>query len=117
MTRQEHAAAARLARQPRPGSAAEYRARFNGNAAFTYPSEVLAFEAAVGPENPLKEQLIRTTFNVDATRYFQRLSFLITEDLENSLKIDPVLVHRLVDRAQRKASARVARGTSEWGEF
>ncbi|MCU1418703.1 MAG: hypothetical protein JWP32_2877 [Schumannella sp.] len=108
-TPREKAVAARLARQARAGSAAEHRAKRSGNAAFSYPAEVLFFEAAHPNTDPRKEWLVTTTFNVSPTRYFQRIHHLIHDDLANSLLIDPMLVNRLLDQEKAAMARRQAR--------
>lgn len=74
--------------------------------------ELLTFERRWWRHAGAKEQAVRETFDISATRYYQLLSELI--DLPAALAHDPMLVKRLrrlretrrSDRAVRKAGLR-----------
>lgn len=57
------------------------------------PAEVLAFERRFYARPGSKEQAIRDTFGVSATRYYQRLNTILDDPA--SLAVDAVTVRRL----------------------
>jgi Protein of unknown function (DUF3263) len=62
--------------------------------------ELLQFESQWWKRAGAKEQAIRETFGVSATRYYQMLNALLDEPA--ALAHDPVLVHRLRRIRQRR---------------
>lgn len=68
---------------------------------------LLAFERRWWPHAGAKEQAIRETFDLSATRYYQLLSALI--DRPEALAHDPMLVKRLRRLREARRGERTAR--------
>lgn len=68
---------------------------------------LLAFEEANPGTSGAKADRIRTTFNLNETRYYQAL--LRTIDTPEALEHNPMLVHRLRDHRDRRTQARATR--------
>ena len=68
--------------------------------------QILAFERDWWRQPGAKEQTIRETFGLSATRYYQILNDLI--DQQAALEVDPLLVKRL----QRLRSSRMRQRTA-----
>ncbi|MBB2914765.1 hypothetical protein FHS43_006077 [Streptosporangium becharense] len=71
--------------------------------------ELLAFERRWWRYPGAKEQAIRETFGISATRYYQLLGEVI--DLPGALAHDPMLVKRLRRLREMRRRARAARRT------
>ncbi|WP_083502501.1 DUF3263 domain-containing protein [Sphaerimonospora mesophila] len=71
---------------------------------------ILAFERRWWRQAGAKEQAIRETFGISATRYYQLLSQLI--DRPQALEHDPMLVQRL---RRMRAGRRRERATRRFG--
>ncbi|WP_326826174.1 DUF3263 domain-containing protein [Streptosporangium sp. NBC_01756] len=69
--------------------------------------ELLAFERRWWRHAGAKEQAVRETFDISATRYYQLLSELI--DRPEALAHDPMLVKRLRRLRETRRRARAAR--------
>lgn len=67
--------------------------------------EILAFEKQIYVHPGVKEDTIRTLFDISPTRYYQQLNVII--DKPAALVHDPVLVKRLL-RLREQRSARRA---------
>lgn len=76
------------------------------NAAYFDTAAVLAFEREHPQPGGDKEDRIRRTFNVSATRYQQRLYHLIHDDEAAARRIDPQTVNRLLRLEAEHAEAR-----------
>lgn len=106
-TARDQALARRAALQMRSGGAAleSFHAKLRPTDDFYDARKILAFEAAHPAPGGRKEELIRHAFHASATRYQQRLYYLIHDDEENSRRIDAHTVNRLlnleVERAKR----------------
>lgn len=113
-----HGAAGRRPADPRPRRRAWTPLRFPATAANRPPSprpacptadrELLDFERQWWRHAGAKEQAIRDTFGLSATRYYQLLAQLI--DRPEALEHDPMLVKRLrrlrEDRRRRRTARR-----------
>ncbi|MFJ2034221.1 DUF3263 domain-containing protein [Streptosporangium sp. NPDC087985] len=71
--------------------------------------EILAFERQWWRHAGAKEQAVRETFDISATRYYQLLGELI--DRPEALAHDPMLVKRLRRLRETRRRARAARRT------
>ena len=69
-------------------------------------AQILAFEREWWLVGGAKEEAIRSTFGLSATRYYQTLNTLI--DQPSALEADPVLVRRLQRLRQTRQQARSA---------
>jgi hypothetical protein len=74
---------------------------------------VLAFERQWWKHAGAKEQAIKDTFDLSATRYYQRLNALL--DRESAYVADPVLVKRLRRLRETRQGARSARRLGRTG--
>lgn len=72
---------------------------------------ILAFENAWHTHGGLKEQAIRTEFDLSAARYYQLLTRIIDSPL--ALAHDPMLVKRLLRVRDARAATRTARLLSQ----
>lgn len=72
---------------------------------------ILAFEHAWHSHGGLKEQAIRTEFDLSAARYYQLLARIIDSPL--ALAHDPMLVKRLLRVRDARSAMRTARLLSQ----
>ena len=87
--------------------AAQYPADEPADALCSRDREILGFERQWWKYAGAKEQAIRETFDMSATRYYQVLNALI--DAEAALAHDPLLVKRLRRLRATRQRARSAR--------